>query len=94
MLQPEATMARKAALTPEPIGDGPALAANLCRLGFGRMVVESAQVARIVVAKTGHAMSRQRVSALLNAVKITPKTIAVLAKALEVEPDELTRRGR
>lgn len=86
-------MASRAKQGMDQVGDGPALAAGLCRLGYGRLVVDSALVSRVVLARTGHAMSRQRISALVNSVKITAKTIAVLAAALEVDPGELTGRG-
>jgi hypothetical protein len=40
---------------------------------------------------TGKTMSRQRISALCNSVRIQPDTIAMLAKALGVKADELTK---
>lgn len=73
----------------EPMG--PILEANLVRLGYGQMVVMTTRIAEIVANSTGKPMSRQRISALLNAVRIEPQTIATLAKALGVKPAELTR---
>ena len=86
-----ATMAKKKAGA-EPTGPlGPLIAANLYRLGYGDIVIRSAEVARLVTEKTGQAMTRQRVGAILNAVNVSPDTVATLAKAVEVKPAELTR---
>jgi hypothetical protein len=86
----ETSMARRKT----PIGPTPAgtvLAVNLIRLGFAETVVKTTEVARLVTEKTGHKMSRQRVANLLNAIKISPETFELIAKALGVEVSELTR---
>jgi hypothetical protein len=70
---------------------GPTLAKNLYRLGFADLVVRSAEIARLVEKKTGKTMTRQRISALMNAVRVEPKTIELLAKAIGVKPAELLR---
>lgn len=89
-------MARKAR---EPQGEpsepiGPILAHNLARLGYAETVVKTAEVARRVSEHTGKPMSRQRIAAILNAVRVTPETVKVLAEALGVKPSELTRKPR
>ncbi|WP_422930129.1 helix-turn-helix domain-containing protein [Singulisphaera sp. PoT] len=83
-------MARKKVAVDEPIG--PLLAQNLYRLGYGDIVIRSADIARLVAQKTGESFSRQRVSSILNAVRVEPETIELLASALGVSPDELTKK--
>lgn len=88
-------MARKAQAPgagDEPIG--PILAANLARLGYAETVVKTAEIARKVEAHTGKPMSRQRIAAIINAVRVTPETVQTIADALGVKPSELTRRPR
>ena len=70
---------------------GPLLVRNLYRLGFADMVVRSAEIARRIEAKTGKPMSRQRISAMMNAVNVDPETIELLAKGIGVKPAELLR---
>lgn len=70
---------------------GSILASNMYRLGYGDIVIRSAEVARLVTEKTGQSMSRQRIGTILNAVSVNPETIATLAKALGVKPSELTK---
>lgn len=72
---------------------GPTIAENLVRLGYADIVVRSAQIARLATAK-GHKMSRQRVAAIMNAVKVKDETIEALADAIGVKPSELTRRSK
>lgn len=74
--------------------DGPVLAKNLVRLGYADQVVRTTEVAKLVALNTGKPISRQRVAALLNAVRINPKTIAMIAKGLGVSPDELMKTAR
>ena len=74
-----------------PAPDGVILAENLARLGYAEVVVRMTEVARLVTENSGRTMSRQRVSQLLNAVRIQPGTIEVIARGLGVEPAELTR---
>ena len=84
-------MPRKAFEMPEgPIG--PILEANLVRLGYAEMVVRSTEVAKKVTERTGKKISRQRISALLNAVNVEPATIELLAEGLGVKPSELVRK--
>jgi transcriptional regulator with XRE-family HTH domain len=73
-------------------GDGAVLFDNLVRLGYGQTEYKTAEIAKLVGERTEKKMSRQRVSAILNAVRVTPETIATLAKALRVKPAELTRK--
>lgn len=80
-------MARKAE---PPIG--PMIAENLLRLGYADIVVRSSELAKLVAEKTGRSMSRQRISAIMNAVRVDDQTVATLAEAIGVEPEELTRR--
>lgn len=70
---------------------GPTLARNLYRLGYADIVVRSTDLAKLVSEKTGKSITRQRISAMMNAVRIEPDTIETLAKALGVKPSELTR---
>lgn len=89
------SMARKRAPEPDdPIG--PILFENLDRLGYVDRVLRSAEIAKIVTERTGRSMTRQRVSQLINAVRVNPETIALLAEGLGVKPSELTKpiRGR
>lgn len=76
------------------VGDkpiGPLLVKNLFRLGYADIVVRSAEVSRLVSERTGKSITRQRVSALMNAVRVEPETIELLAKGLGVKPAELLR---
>jgi hypothetical protein len=70
---------------------GPLLAQNLFRLGYADIVVRSTKLAELVSHNTGRTMTRQRISTLMNAVKVEPETIAILAKAIGVKPSELTK---
>ena len=79
----------KASADTKPIG--PLLAHNLFRLGYAEIVVKSTALAELVTKKTGRNMTRQRISALMNAVRVEPETIALLAEAIGVKPGELTR---
>lgn len=72
---------------------GPILKKNLYRLGYGRIEVNAVEVAKLVAAKTGKSLSRQRISAMMNAVHIEPATIDQLAKGLGVKASELTQEG-
>jgi hypothetical protein len=92
-LEPE--MARKKAHEDTPAAPmGPTLAANLERLGFAESVIKTTEVAKLVREKTGKPMSRQRIAALLNAVRITDQTLELIAKGLGVHPRELTRETK
>jgi hypothetical protein len=84
------SMAKKKAESHEPLG--PLLAANLYRLGYGDVVIRNAEIARLVSEETGQGFSRQRVASILNAVRVEPETIALIARAIGVKPAELTRR--
>jgi hypothetical protein len=83
-------MARKAAEgRDKPIG--PLLVKNLYRLKFADIVVRSGEIATLVSEKTGKPISRQRVSQLMNAVRVEPETLEMLAKGLGVKVAELLR---
>lgn len=76
------------------IGDkpvGPRLVKNLFELGYADIVVRSAEIARIVSERTGKKLTRQRISALMNAVRVEPETIELLAKGLGVKPADLLK---
>jgi hypothetical protein len=85
-------MAKKKAESNEPIG--PLLAENLYRLGYGDIVIRNAEIARLVTEKTGQSFSRQRVASILNAVRVEPETIELVAKAIGVKVTELTKRSK
>ena len=70
---------------------GPIVAKNLSRIGLTSTSVNTAEVARLVTAKTGKSMSRQRVASILNQVKISDRTIEMLAKAVGLKPDDLLK---
>jgi hypothetical protein len=70
---------------------GPTLKANLIRLGEIGLVVPTTSIAKRIKAAGGRTISRQRITALFNAVHIEDDTIAVIAKGLGVKPEELTR---
>lgn len=80
---------KKVVTTDKPVG--PLITKNLIRLGYAETIIRSAEVARLVTEKTGKTMSRQRVSAITNAVRVAPETIAAIAKGLGVKPEELLR---
>lgn len=75
-----------------PVCDGTVLAEGLIRLGFVRQTVAMAEVAEIVSERTGKPLTRQRLSTLLNSIRISPDTIKMIAGALEVDPSELMIR--
>jgi hypothetical protein len=70
---------------------GPVLAHNFYRLGYGDVVIRHAEISKLVKKKTGKKMSRQRIAAILNAVRVSDETIETLAKAVGVKVDELTK---
>lgn len=67
---------------------------NLLRLGFADIVVRSSELSALVAEKTGKPVSRQRISAIMNAVRVEPETIEAIAKGIGVKPAELTRKVR
>lgn len=83
-------MAKKKTEAP-PEGTGPIVAHNLYKLGYGHVVIRHAEIADLIEKKTGRKMSRQRVAAILNSVRVTPQTIKLLADAVGVKPEELTK---
>jgi hypothetical protein len=80
---------KKAKTTETPFGR--LLTRNLARLGYADVVVRSKEVADTISQKTGKRITRQRISALLNADRVTDKTLRMLADGLGVDPSELTR---
>jgi hypothetical protein len=88
----EAIMPRRKTEDADPIG--PIVEANLIRLGYAETVVKTTEIAELVSTKTGRPMSRQRVANILNAVRVNPATIDLLAEGLGVKPEELTRKPR
>lgn len=70
---------------------GPYVAKNMLRLGYAEIVPRSTEIARLVTEKTGRTISRQRISAIVNSVNVEPETIDLLATAMGVEAEELTR---
>jgi hypothetical protein len=72
----------------EPMGS--VLADNLARLGYAHRVINTTEVAKVVMAKTGRKMTRQRIAQLINAVHISDDMIEALAKGLGVKPKDLT----
>lgn len=84
-----AIMARAKAKVDRPMG--PAIARNLLRLGYASIVPHATQLSSLVAAKTDKTMTRQRISLLMNAVNVEPATVATLAKAIGVKPEELLR---
>jgi DNA-binding Xre family transcriptional regulator len=85
-------MARKRTMKPGDPADGPILVQNLCRLGYCEQVVRTTEISRLVAEKTGKSMSRQRIANLLNAAHITDTTLATLAEALGVKPEDLLKK--
>lgn len=70
---------------------GPVLVKNLHRLGFADLTIRSAELSRLVAAKTGKTMSRQRISAIANSVRVERATLDILAEAIGVETAELLK---
>lgn len=70
---------------------GAVLKANLKRLDLTEEVVKTSEIVKRVESRTGKKITRQRISALINAIYIEPATIAWLAEGLGVKPEELTR---
>ncbi len=70
---------------------GVILKGNLIRLGHVAVTVTATDIANAIAKLTGKSVSRQRISALLSAANIEDETIAQLAKAIGVKPEELTR---
>jgi hypothetical protein len=68
---------------------GPLVAECLLRLGYADIVPKASKIAGLVSKKTGKTMTRQRISALMNAVHVEPETIQMLADSLGVEPEDL-----
>lgn len=84
-------MARKSSdAEGEPMGS--ILFENLDRLGYVDRVARSSEIAKRVSEKTGKPFTRQRVLQLLNAVRINPETIELLASGLGVKSSELMRK--
>ena len=73
------------------IPEGKILAYNLKRLGYSEEVIKMAEIARLVTEKTEKKMSRQRISTILNAIRVTPETFELIARAIGVKPAELKR---
>lgn len=71
---------------------GTVLTDNLIRLGYAETVVRTTEIARLVSERTGKSVSRQRIANLLNAVRINPETIKLIADGLGVDPAELMRK--
>jgi hypothetical protein len=63
---------------------------NLLRLGWADLVPQSERISRLA-REAGLEFSRQRVSAIMNAVRVEPETIELIARAIGVKPSELTR---
>ena len=86
----ELGMARPKAQSSD-LAAGSVLTDNLIRLGYAETVVRTTEIARIVSERTGKSVSRQRIANLLNAVRINPETIKLIADGLGVKPEELMR---
>jgi len=81
----------------DPVGGndapiGPILAANFARLGYSETVTKTSEVARLVSENSGRKITRQRISNLLNAVRVNQETLDMIAKGLGVNPKELVKR--
>ena len=74
---------------PKPIG--PILARNLERLGYVDKVIRVGEIAEKVRAKSSKGFSRQRMSQILNAVRVENETLELIAKGLGVKVADLTR---
>jgi hypothetical protein len=89
LLEAELVARKEIEIDERPVG--PRLVKNLFKLGYADIVVRSAEIARIVSERTGRKLTRQRVSALMNAVRVEPETIELLAKGLGVKPADLLK---
>ncbi len=91
----EQTMSRTKSQTAIRRPDGEVLAENLMRLGYVRTIVAATDVTKVVTERLGkheRTISRQRLSAMLNAIHIRPETIETLAKGLGVKAAELMKQ--
>lgn len=70
---------------------GPTLAANLHRLGWATLAVKSSELSELVNTKTKKKMTRQRISSMMNAVRVERETIEAIAKAIGVKASDLTK---
>lgn len=70
---------------------GRVLLENLQRFGYAELVIRATDLAKLINEKTGKKMSRQRIAALPNAIRINPETFGPIAEALGVDPSELMR---
>jgi hypothetical protein len=89
LLEAELVARKEIEIDERPVG--PRLVKNLFKLGYADIVVRSAEIARIVSERTGRKLTRQRISALMNAVRVEPETIELLAKGLGVKPADLLK---
>lgn len=70
---------------------GQVLLENLQRFGYAELVIRATDLAKLINEKTDKKISRQRIAALPNAIRINPETIGPIAEALGVDPSELMR---
>lgn len=70
------------------------LAEHFIRLGYSETVIKTSEIAKLVSEKTGKSISRQRIANLLNAVRVNPETIEMIALGLGVTAKDLTRRSK
>lgn len=70
---------------------GPVILANLLRLGFAEVKPQAARIAKLAGSK-GRPITRQRISQIVNAVRVEPETVETIAQAVGVKPAELLRR--
>jgi hypothetical protein len=81
-------MARKKTETGDvPIGDR--LSEVFYRLGYGGKVLYHEHIAKLIKARTGHQISRQRVASIFNAIRVSEDTIKTLADAAGLTPGQL-----
>jgi hypothetical protein len=87
------SMAKKAATKAQYVPTwpmGPVILANLYRLGYADVRPRATKLSELVT-EAGGSMSNKRISAIVNAARVEPQTVAWLAKAIGVKPAELLR---
>jgi hypothetical protein len=78
-------------LVPGMVEVGPEYTAECERLGFIKHKLRLGEIAALIRGKNGKPWARQRLTGIINSVRVEQATIDAIAKGLGVKPSELTR---